>query len=62
MKTTNNIMNYTGPIHILWQWCQEMLAYHVLCIHRSNLMMVDVDYLSHMYENLSKTHPSVREI
>ena len=27
MKTTNRTMHYTGPIHILRRWCQELLAY-----------------------------------
>ena len=56
MKTTYKIIHYTGPIHILRRWCQELLAYHFSCIHRSHLMMVDVDYLSRMHNDLVKSH------
>ena len=56
MKTTYKIMHYTEPIHILRRWYQELLAYNLLCIHRSHLIMVDVDYLSRMHKKLIKTH------
>ena len=59
MKPTYRIMHYTGPIHILRRWCQELLAYNFSCIHRSPSMMVDVDYLSRMHNKLIKSHVSI---
>ena len=59
MKTTYRIMHYTGPIHILRRWYQELLAYNFSCIHRSYLMMIDVDYLSRMHNELIKSHVSI---
>ena len=59
MKTTYRIMYYTGPIHILRRWCQELLAYNFSCIHRSHSIMVDVDYLSRMHNELIKSHVSI---
>ena len=59
MKTTYRIMHYTGPIHILRRWCQELLAYNFSCIHRSHSIMVDVDYLSRMHNELIKSHVSI---
>ena len=56
MKTTYKILHYVGPIHILRRWYQELLAYNFSCIHRSHLMMVDVDYLSRMHNSLVKSH------
>ena len=56
MKTTYKILHYNGPIHILCCWCQELLSYNFSCIHRSRLMMVDVDYLSRMHNSLVKNH------
>ena len=56
MKTTYNILHYTGPIHVLHRWCQDLLAYSFSFIHRSYDMMVDVDYLSRMHERLVKSH------
>ena len=59
MKTTYKIMHYTGPIHILRRWCQELLAYHFSCLHRSHTMMIDVDYLSRMHDPLIQTHVTI---
>ena len=59
MKTTYKILYYTGPIHILQRWCQELPAYNVSCIHHSHLMMIDVDYLSRINNKLIKTHVSI---
>ena len=59
MKPTYRIMYYTGPIHILRRWCQELLAYNFSCIHRSHSMMIDVDYLSWMHNELIKSRVSI---
>ena len=56
MKTTYKIMHYTGPIHVLRRWYQELLAYNFVCVHRSYLMMVGVDYLSRIHNDLIKSH------
>ena len=59
MKTTYKIMHYTGPIHIMRRWCQELLAYSFSCLHRSHTMMIDVDYLSRMHDPLIQTHVTI---
>ena len=56
MKTTYKIIYYTGPIHILQRWCQELLAYNFSCIYRSRFMMVDVDYILCINDNLITTN------
>ena len=61
MKTTYKIVYYTGPIHILRRWCQELLAYNFSCIHRGHDMMQDVDYLSCIKNNLIKAHLLIRD-
>ena len=46
IKTIYKILNYDGPLHVLRRWTQELQAYSFTCIHRSNIMMQDVDALS----------------
>ena len=62
MKTTYKILHYTGLIYILQRWCQELLAYIFSCIHRSHLMIIDVDYLLRINDQLIKTHVSIAKI
>jgi hypothetical protein len=46
------ILEYTGSIHVVRRWAQELLGYHFAVIHRSAHMMMDVDALSRRYEGL----------
>ena len=56
IKIMYRTMHYTGPIHILQRWYQELLAYHSSCIHRTHLMMADVKYLSRIHDQLIRSH------
>ena len=40
------ILEYTGSIHQLRRWSQELLGYEFAIIHRAASMMKDVDGLS----------------
>ena len=62
MATTYKIIFYTCPIHTLMKWSQELHGYYFLCIHRCHKMMVDMNYLSRMYDNLVKQHVIVENI
>ena len=42
----NEILEYTGNIHQLRRWSQELLGYEFAIIHRAASMMKDVDGLS----------------
>ena len=61
MKTTYKNLFYTGPIHTLRFWYQEMLAYDISYIHWSHKMMVNVDYLSRIHDQLVKQHVLMAE-
>ena len=41
------ILEYTGSIHQLHRWSQELLGYEFAIIHRAASMMKDIDSLSH---------------
>jgi len=40
------ILDYDGPIAMIYRWAQELLGYHFSILHRLARMMIDVDGLS----------------
>jgi len=46
MKTLYKMLQYEGPIHCLRRWSQELQAFDFETIHRSAVMMKDVDALN----------------
>ena len=46
------ILEYTGNIHQVRRWSQELLGYHFTILHRPARMMQDVDALSRFYDPL----------
>ena len=46
------ILEYTGNIHQIRRWSQELLGYHFTILHRPARMMQDVDALSRFYDPL----------
>jgi hypothetical protein len=45
------VLDYTGSIHQIRRWAQELLGYHFRIFHRPARMMRDVDGLSRRFEN-----------
>lgn len=50
------VLNYSGSIHMICRWSQELLGYDFTIIHRPASMMVDVDSLSRRYTKPIATH------
>ena len=46
MKSIGIILEYTGPIHTLRRWSQELMSYNFVPLHRPCTMMKDVDALN----------------
>ena len=40
------ILDYSGTIHMICRWAQELLGYNFTILHRPAKMMMDVDALS----------------
>ena len=49
-------LEYDGPILMLYQWAQESLDCHFLCIHCGVQMMVDTDGLNCNADSITAQH------
>ncbi len=43
------VLDYSGPIHMVRRWTQELLGYSFAVVHRKENMMRDVDSITRMY-------------
>ena len=56
------ILEYSGNIHVICRWAQELLGYNFTVLHRPARMMADVDALSRRFGKLIATHLSIAAI
>ena len=55
-KTISEVLEYEGPISMLWWWVQELLGHHFSCIHCSARMMDDADGLTRCFDPIIDRH------
>jgi hypothetical protein len=50
-NSIKEVLEYTGPIHMICRWSQELLGYQFTIIHRPAKMMADVDALNRRFSS-----------
>jgi hypothetical protein len=48
-SAVKEVLEYSGTIHFVMRWSQELLGYQFSVIHRNNRMMIDVDGLTRRF-------------
>ena len=61
-STMKEVLEYSGTIHMVCRWAQELLRYQFRVFHQSNSMMVNVDSFIRRYEPLIAMHCMVSTI
>ena len=56
------VLEYNGTILMVYRWVQKLLGYQFTVVHRSNHMMIGVDYLTRRYGTLIAMHCMVLTI
>ncbi len=55
-SAVKEVLDYTGTIHMVSRWAQELLGYSFSVVHRSAKMMGDVDALTRRFGNHLASH------
>lgn len=55
-NAVREVLDYSGTIHMISRWAQELLGYDFEVVHRSATMMRDVDSMTRRYGEQYATH------
>ena len=58
-NSVKEVLDYSGSIHMVSRWAQELLGYNFSIIHRTWKMMVDVDALGRQYTPDIENHIAI---